>query len=232
MNTKIINKRMVSNGKRKIVFIIAVVAVLTISTICTFAAYETSFFGINPFTEANHESLMNPPAAYFTEQLLENQRPSIFDTSADIIEAKYLTKDSGFSFTSIGTVEAISNNDCWTVPSFMFNNGDVALLVQANESGWCLDEGEVITLSISQNITDNTAADKDGDRIGIGVVSEGVPTSLTTIKSLSAIIEFAVPETGTYYFYLQNGSAGIIVVDSISLQVSEDSFILHAEIPE
>lgn len=197
--------------------IIAVAACLILASLGAYAATTGTLFGVTLFADVEQEQLLDQYAV-ITGSRIEGMERDAYGYSADILDEDYFNDDNEFIFNSAGTIEAQKATQGYQVPDFVFDNGDMAIITKGKSDGWKLERGESVRLSFRQNVEDNPNASKDGDILEVGIIVDGKPMPLQTIDGIETEFQYTASERGTYYFYIQNYSADVVIVADASIE--------------
>lgn len=217
-----VNAQILSKPKHnKIIRIVIIAAAITLTAAVTVAA-AGQWLGLRPFTKQEKQSIKQPAYAVFSQDAPEASEPHIFGETAQIIDEEYLDGTRSFLFTSIDTWATEETGAQYSIPEFVFENGDIAIFTKSDTQGWGLQKGDTLTLSFAQNVKENPRADAIGDNISIGIIKNGVPHTLTTEKNLTIQYEYTADKDSTYYFFVQNASAASVVIKQGTIAHNED----------
>lgn len=216
------NERPVRRLPRKL-FLTGLAAALTVVLAACTCAVSARVWGVRLFDRQEKQLLQKPLYAVSTSTSQPGEESGdrlLAGFSAEILDVDQLEESNVLFFDEVGTVCGVMNGVCVEFPAFVFDNGQVAILTKEDGSGWVLDENSPLTLSLRQNTEDNLHASPDGDRLALGVIVDGLPCELTCGKDAEPEYTYTPDKAGEVYFYVQNFSAGPIVIADAAISPS------------
>jgi len=129
--------------------------------------------------------------------------------SSNIINKKQLPTLPANTITNIAVKE---NNGSYEIPELLTNNGDLVIFTKTGDSGWHLNKGEQLTIHYELDLKSNMQSDPTGENMKIGYIKNGelISGDLKKAKEFSSTV--TADATGEYYFYVENFSAGKIII--------------------
>lgn len=212
-------ERLVHRLPRKF-FLTGLAAVLAVGLAACTCAVSARVWGVRLFNRQEKQQLQKPLYAVSTSTSQpgeESDERLLAGFSAEILDVDWLEKNDVLFFDEVGTVCGVTNGDGMEFPVFVFDNGEIAILTKEDGSGWVLEGNSSLTLSLWQNTKDNPQASPGGDRLALGVIVDGIPCELTCGKEKNLEYIYTASEAGEIYFYVQNFSAGPIVIEDVAV---------------
>lgn len=137
--------------------------------------------------------------------------PSIAELESSIVNEEYLQDMNAYSITHI------SLNDI-SIPKVLFANGDRVIYTKEGGDGWFLERGEELRLQYTLDLDTNEGSDKNGEIMEVGYIKDGVPTEIMVDKSIEFDVSIQSDSPGEYYFYVQNYSAGYVIIETGTIE--------------
>lgn len=203
-----------SSAHRKI-FLTGLAAALAMGLAACAAAVSAQVWGVQLFDQKQKDRLNGPLYAVITSasQPAQDQEERVLaGFSEEILDIDYLNENKIPFFDEVGTVSGSEERAGMAFPEFVFDNGEIAIFTKADGSGWKMEENGTLTLSLRQNQKDNPHASPDGDKLALGVIVDGIPCELLCGYDPEPEYTYTAQSAGEVYFYVQNFSAGPIVV--------------------
>lgn len=213
------NERPVRRLPRKF-FLTGLAAALALALAACACAVSARVWGVRLFDRQEKQQLQKPLYAVSTSTSQPGEESGerlLAGFSAEILDVDWLEENDVLFFDEVGTVCGVANGDGMEFPAFVFDNGEIAILTKEDGSGWALDKSSSLTLSLQQNTKENPQASLDGDRLALGVIVDGIPRELTCGKDKELEYTYTPDKAGEVYFYVQNFSAGPIVIEDAAV---------------
>jgi hypothetical protein len=143
--------------------------------------------------------------------LTQDFQTAVSDRVKDVSDVKTEKSDL---ITDYSNVFAENSVPCATedgeIPSLYCSPTYMVIFTQAEDSGWTLDAGEELTVSIDLN-------KKQSLTLELGYVLNGQYHTLSTVKGNTFRDTFTAPEAGDYYFCVTNRSSANAVITGGSI---------------
>lgn len=204
-------------------FLTGLAAALAVALAACACAVSAQVWGVRLFDRQEKQQLQKPLYAVSTSTSQPDEEPGerlLAGFSGEILDVDWLEENDVLFFDEVGTVCGVANGECMEFPAFVFDNGEIAILTKEDGSGWILEENGQLTLSLRQNTEDNPQASPGGDRLALGVIVDGIPCELTCGKDAKLEYTYTAHEAEEVYFYVQNFSAGPIVIEDAAVGTS------------
>lgn len=204
-------------------FLTGLAAVLAVGLAACTCAVSARVWGVRLFDRQEKQQLQKPLYAVSSSTSQpgkESGERLLAGFSAEILNVDWLEENDVLFFDEVGTVCGVANGDGIEFPAFVFDNGEIAILTKEDSSGWVLEGNSSLTLSLRQNTKDNPQASPGGDRLALGVIVDGIPCELTCGKDAELEYTYIPDKTAEVYFYVQNFSAGPIVIADATIRPS------------
>lgn len=201
---------------RRRFFLTGLAAALAMVLAACAAAVSAQVWGVQLFDQKQKDRLSGPLYAVSSSvsQPAQGQPERVLaGFSEEILDIDFLNENRIPFFDEVGTVSGSEEKTGMVFPSFVFDNGEVAIFTRADGSGWQLKEADSLTLSLRQNRKENPHASPDGDKLALGVIVDGIPCELLCGYDPEPEYTYTAQSAGEVYFYVQNFSAGPIVVE-------------------
>ncbi|BBI30901.1 hypothetical protein [Cohnella abietis] len=205
------------NPSARIASIIAVIVALMTSAVVVNAATGGKFFGAILLNDENRNIAKNSNYASMEEATIGASIPK---RTSPIVTSNILNEDQLKSLpgNSVTPIVVKEKSGTYKIPEVLTNNGDIVIFTKDNEYGWQLNEGEKLTIHYALDLETNKNSDKAGERMEIGFVHNGALVKGQFNKSKEFSYTITAPEAGEYYFYIENYSAGYIIISSGSIE--------------
>lgn len=213
------NERPAHRFPRKL-FLTGLAAALAVVLAACACAVSARVWGVRLFDRQEKQQLQKPLYAVSTSTSQPGEESGerlLAGFSAEILDVDWLEENDILFFDEVGMVCGVASGDGMEFPSFVFDNGEIAILTKEDSSGWVLEENSPLALSLRQNTKDNPQASPSGDRLSLGVIVDGLPHELTCGKDAELEYTYIPDKAAEVYFYVQNFSAGPIVIEDAEI---------------
>lgn len=129
--------------------------------------------------------------------------------SNNIINNNQIKTVSPRSVTNIAVKE---NDGSYEIPELLTENADLVIFTKTDDSGWHLNKGEQLTIHYEIDLKTNMQSDPIGENMRIGYIKNGEIISKVLKKAKEFSYAVTADSTGEYYFYVENASAGKIIM--------------------
>lgn len=194
---------------KKVVLIFGCVGVLCLLTIASVLAQGNGpVMLVDKNYELAKETIVAKAQTMSTPDQIEDARKYLSSNILDREEVEQL-----FAST-LTNVKVNEKSGVEQIPEMILHNGDMVIFTKEGDAGWDLESGDLMALKFSLNLDINPGSDENGEKITIGFIQNGKITERKTEKSEKFLCEITADETGIYYPFIVNASAGNIILNA------------------
>lgn len=199
---------------------LAVLSFASLSTL-TYAAVSGQLFGIFVATPELESQLNQPPQTGTVEILDEGETPSPPELSSNRFQSKIAdenTFDTPEFYLWVSDFELHPTQNGWQASEFIFNYQNLAVLTKEDDTGWLLEEGQEIAITVAID-TDYAGCDEQGEYLEFGYIFNGKYTFFDTqkISNEKSTYTFTAPEKGEYYPTIMNATVTYVKVNFLEI---------------
>lgn len=212
-------RHFVSRGKKfKAASIIIICSVILGFASLTYAAANGRLSGVFKSTPELDEQLN---VSNSTQTLYDPDQVILVNKPVDCTNSTILSPSSfelPEAYHTVTDVQLSKSDDTYLSDTLIFDMDDIAVFTKKNGSGWSMNPGEKITLTIAID-TSYAACEPTGENIEFSYIynKKYYAYDLNKITDQEYTFSFIAPEEGEYYLALCNRSFSYIKITSLRI---------------
>lgn len=147
--------------------------------------------------------------------IMTSDDPSQSVLESTLVNAEYI---KNHLISAVSNIEATYNAGSYKIPELLISYNTLVVFTTEDEAGWHIDKNNQLTLNYALDLDSNSNSDNSGEHMVVGYIKDGKVIESHTEKSKEFSYTITADTTGEYYFFVQNASAGNLIIHSGTIQ--------------